>query len=90
MREWINLKSYISTIDSLCKEHHLNIDSLKCKDIAVELGVTPATLSNLSIDSKFSLIRDICFIIHDHYCLYFDMMNISLYDIMEALVAYLD
>lgn len=43
------------------------LEKLDCKKLAEKLCVTPATISNLNTDSKFSLISDIVDEIHFNY-----------------------
>lgn len=50
-------------------------EKLTCKKLAELVGVTPATLSNLNTDSKFSLVRSVASEIHSYYWPYFDALT---------------
>lgn len=63
----IEVAEYIKILNNEVKERKLKIKKLSCKDLAEEIGVTPATISNLTRDSKLSLILEISERISDHY-----------------------
>lgn len=71
----INLSEYLKMLNNRLFTYNayksadckLNIEPLSCKTLAEKILVTPATLSNLTTCSKFSLIDDIACELSFHY-----------------------
>lgn len=66
------LNRQVDTVNAYrLKEREIKVEKLDCKKLAERIGVTPATISNATLDSKFSLLFDIAEEIHFCYENYF-------------------
>lgn len=82
----IDVKCFLKELDYRLNVHNqyklssqkLIIEPLTCNKLATLCGVTPATISNLNTDSKFSLCFDIASEIFYHYEDLFISMNRNL------------
>lgn len=57
------------------RSNRLVYEQLTCAKLAELCQVTPATLSRLSVDSKYSLLKNIAEEIHWYYWDYFNRLN---------------
>lgn len=74
----INVSNYLKDLTDLAKEAHIykglakeHVITLTCKELAKRCEVTPATISNLTTSSKYSLLWKIASEILDAYYGYF-------------------
>lgn len=78
----INVAAYLKDLNEITSEaikhNHIRkeyLEQLTCKKLAEKCNVTPATISNLTTSSKFSLIHKIAGEILDAYYPYFSWLQ---------------
>lgn len=74
------LKDLNARVDDAIKYRHVKSDYVKkltCKDIADLCEVTPATITNLTTNSKYFLLHKVAGVILDSYYSYFEYQEKS-------------